>query len=82
MPYIKESAKWDLLHNTRSPETAGELNYAITKLAVEYLNTHGEKYQTYNDIVGAMECAKQELYRRKITDYEIRKSIDNGDVYT
>lgn len=62
-------------------ENCGELNYWITKLVVYYLEQKGECYQTYNDIIGALECAKQELYRRKIIPYENEKIEENGDVY-
>ena len=41
----------------------------------------GEKYQIYNDIIGALECCKQEFYRRKIEEYENLKVKENGDVF-
>lgn len=59
----------------------GILNYTITKLLVEVVARKGETYQTYNDIVGALECAKLEAYRRQIAVYENRKLMENGDVY-
>jgi len=59
----------------------GVLNYVITKLLVEVVARKGETYQTYNDIVGALECAKLEAYRRQIAVYENRKLMENGDVY-
>jgi len=79
MPYIKPEAREAL--TSLSPSSAGELNYSITLLVKEYLETLGESYQTYNDIIGALECAKLELYRRKISGYEDVKIKDNGDVY-
>ncbi len=39
------------------------------------------KYQTYNDILGALEGAKLELYRRQIGPYEETAIKRNGDVY-
>lgn len=63
------------------PSTAGELNYLVTKIFQKFLEHHGESYGTYNSIVGAIECAKLELYRRLIGNYEDTKKQLNGDVY-
>jgi len=35
-----------------------------------------------NAIIGALECAKLELYRRVAAPYEDDKIAENGDVYT
>lgn len=59
----------------------GELNYLITNICLDYLFAHSEKYQIYNDIVGALEAAKLEFYRRQVSDYENEKIKINGDVY-
>ena len=80
MPYIKEDARKEL-GRIRVPVNAGELNYYITTVCKRYLETNGEKYQTYNDIVGALEGCKLELYRRKIGPYEDIKIKENGDVF-
>jgi len=61
--------------------TAGELNYLFTYWIGQYILDKGESYQIYNDILGALEGAKQELYRRKILPYENIKMSQNGDVY-
>ena len=37
-------------------------------------------YQTYNDIVGVLDCAKMEIYRRLVAKYEDAKVEENGDV--
>lgn len=58
--------------------TAGELNYIITKLL---LGTEPESYRDYNELIGVLECCKLELYRRTISVYEDRKKEKNGDVY-
>ncbi|KKN55498.1 hypothetical protein LCGC14_0581730 [marine sediment metagenome] len=80
MPYIDKSRRLHL-DCGHSPKTAGELNYLITMTAVEYLESNGESYQSYNDILGALEGAKLELYRRRIAAYEELKIDQNGDVY-
>jgi len=80
MPYIKQKRRLQIEEGD-TIDTCGELNYAITKLIVDYLENRGEKYQTYNDIIGALEGIKLELYRRKIAPYEDMKKDANGDVY-
>jgi hypothetical protein len=80
MPYIKPEKRADF-SITAVPEDAGELNYAFTFIIKKYLEHHPLKYQTLNDIVGALEGAKLELYRRLIAPYEDEKIKENGDVY-
>lgn len=81
MPYITKDRRDVLSESARIPDTCGELNYLVTMLVRSYLQRKGECYQTYNDIVGALECAKLEVYRRKISLYENLKISENGDVY-
>jgi len=82
MPYIKKERRMDLdWGSTSIPVNAGELNFKITQLITMYLLERVESYETYNDIVGALEGAKLELYRRKIAPYEDKKIKENGDVY-
>ncbi len=80
MPYIKKE-KRIAINNGRIPENAGELNYWITENCRLYAESKGEKYQVYNDIIGALEGVKLELYRRKVSIYEDKKAQENGDVY-
>lgn len=79
MPYIDVQQKENL--KTRGPKNAGELNYAITKLLIEYLADNGLRYQQINDIMGAVHSAASEFYIRVARPYEDEKIIDNGDVY-
>jgi hypothetical protein len=85
MPYINKDDRKLFNHHIfalgNEIDTEGELNYVITKLAKEFLDKHGESYATYNTLIGALECAKLELYRRKIAKYEDGKADLNGDVY-
>jgi hypothetical protein len=64
-----------------SMDKGGDLNYLVTQLCQELLEVKGESYSTYNEIIGALECAKLELYRRKIAGYEDKKIAENGDVW-
>jgi len=63
-------------------ENMGDLNYTITRLCDAYLSTEeGIRYSRLNDLVGALECAKLELYRRVAAPYEDLKAQENGDAY-
>ena len=81
MPYIKKEdrEKWNDV-SFAIPSSAGELNYLITKLCISFA---GDKpnYAKYNEIIGALECCKLEMYRRAIAKYEDEKIKINGDVY-
>lgn len=82
MPYIDQASKDVLEHDAHGPNTVGELNYCITKLLLQYVKTQGgASYTTFNAIVGALECAKLEFYRRMVVPYEETKCKENGDVY-
>lgn len=81
MPYIKDDAKLYLKVNDTWPRVSGELNYQITELIKGYWEFHGPNYQCINDIIGALEGAKLEFYRRIAVPYEDEKIKLNGDVY-
>ncbi len=83
MPYISVEARARLERSLGRPtlDTAGELNYCITRLIERYRERLGTNYQTLNDILGALEGAKQEFYRRVVEPYENTKLALNGDVY-
>lgn len=81
MPYIKIEDRKRLDSGGR-PGTAGELNYLITKLVDNYLGEKGQiRYVHLNEVIGVLECAKLELYRRIAAPYEDRKLAETGDVY-
>lgn len=81
MPYIDPDARPELDGGDRQPENAGELNYAVSRLVDAYLVRRGFRYTTVNEVVGVLECAKLELYRRLAAPYEDGKIEANGDVY-
>ena len=87
MPYIKQEDRDGLdavikAINKFTPANAGQLNYLFTVMAHKYLSQHGKNYQNINDIVGALEGCKLELYRRVASPYEDLKCAENGDVET
>lgn len=59
----------------------GELNYLITMMLKSLIAEHGESYAVYNALIGALECCKQEFYRRKAGLYEDSAVARNGDVW-
>jgi len=80
MPYIDAQSRSAMDAGMR-PENAGELNYLITQLIDQYLG-ESLSYSTLNEVIGVLECAKLELYRRLAAPYEDRKLALNGDAYT
>ncbi len=78
MPYIKPDERNEFARET--PVTIGQLNYAITMLCQDFIGSR-PSYSEYNEIVGVLECAKQEFYRRAMVPYEDEKIKENGDVY-
>ena len=61
------------------PRDAGELNFALTTIVDKYLqNRGGLRYAHINEVVGALECAKLELYRRVAAPYEDQKDEGIG----
>jgi hypothetical protein len=81
MPYVTGEARVRLDQGGR-PQTAGELNYAISRLVDDYLiRKGGLRYEHLNEVAGALECAKLELYRRVVAPYEDRKLAEAGDIY-
>ena len=87
MPYIN-SEKREEIHKKISIDNikalgelkSGELNYLITTI-LDCQLSNGTKYKKINDLIGVLECVKQELYRRIACPYEDNKLIENGDVY-
>lgn len=82
MPYIAKEDR-EILHalGGSNASTPGELNYVFTAVIKNYIKKLGLSYQTCNDILGALEGAKLEFYRRVVAPYENNKIQDNGDVY-
>jgi len=79
MPYIEKKNR----EGARDiPVNAGELSYNLAQTVMDYLERKQESYQTYNDIIGVLECIKLEIYRRCVVPYEESKRSKNGDVFT
>lgn len=63
---------------------AGSINYILTRICGHWLQryalTEGVRYEHFNAVIGALECAKLEFVRRAVAPYEDRKIRENGDV--
>ena len=84
MPYIPTSLRKEV--NREGPWSPGELNYWITNELLEYLARrasldNGQGYAHYSEVVGVLECVKQEFIRRILNPYEDKKIKENGDVF-
>lgn len=73
MPYITIKAR-RRLDQTPDPLDAGELNYVITMLLQNHLAQHGLSYAAINAVLGALEEAKADVYRRVALPYEEHKT--------
>jgi len=90
MPYIKaeKREKFDdhieelidtLTDHGFSNVTIGELNYIISKIVWDIFRK-SPSYTLGNNMVGVLECVKQEFYRRQLSKLEDEKIIENGDI--
>ena len=88
MPYIKNEATRNTISQhmeevVSTINNPGDLNFAITSLITHYWkDVDVSSYVVLNDIMGALECAKAEFYRRVAVPYEEQKLAENGDVYS
>lgn len=93
MPYVKSDRRDNILIKKAFPtgwtkmihldeiKNAGEMNYAVTELILHFFKNSPQNYQAINDVIGALEGAKHEFYRRCAAPYEDEKIQQNGDVY-
>ncbi len=92
MPYIKreerevydpqiEALIEQLTHfGENKPPAVGHVNYVISKLIWGIFEKLGPSYTLGNNLVGVVECVKQEFYRRQLAEYEDEKIKENGDI--
>ena len=89
MPYISKERRDSLYAwvEPLCPLNAGELNYIITKICDEYILSNSPSppselsYRILNEVIGVLECAKQELYRKVVSPKEDRACEKHGEVY-
>lgn len=59
--------------------TSGELNFFISSI-IWTLFEENPSYDKANELIGVLECVKQEFIRRKLSKYEDQKIKENGDI--
>ena len=94
MPYITKQERQKLQEHscydacdiivkevTRNQVTVnrGNLNNILTTIIWRIFDVH-PSYAIANDLIGVLECVKQEFYRRRVAVYEEDKRKLNGDV--
>lgn len=94
MPYINKDKRTELdgsiaklvriLNEIEdNDEVAGCLNYTMSRLIWELSGHKGKGQQRYarmNMVIGAIEAAKLEYYRRIVSPYEDHKIFAEGDI--
>lgn len=87
MPYLIETTR-DRIHDHLCeegtnwyPENAAELNFVTSGFIANFLEHQGVNYANINEMIGALECAKLELYRVLASPYEDMKAEQNGGLY-
>jgi len=91
MPYITKDKRQaidnicnDLFESLlKSPviNTSGDLNYIISSIIDKFIQKQGKNYNNLNNVIGVLECVKQEYYRRVVVPYEETKIEENGDIF-
>jgi hypothetical protein len=84
MPYIKQKERKELERALQTlikkVNNVGKLNYCISRLCNGFLTRGDLNYYGLNQVIGVLECAKLEFYRRKAGPYEDIKILENGDI--
>lgn len=84
MPYIDELERERIDPNipalSETLDNPGNLNYAITRLATQYLLRKGLKYANINEVAGVLQKVLAEFDERVTRPYEIHKQDENGDI--
>jgi len=87
MPYIPTERRDEIDNELTQqgagwqPSNAGDLNWLVTTFIDNMLNEKGIRYAHINEMIGALECCKLELYRRIASPYEDQVKEKNGDAY-
>lgn len=79
MPYVQQDIR-DEIDAGRAPENVGELTYYVFVATLRYLNSAPEKFQHFAEAIAALDCAKEEIRRRRLNPYEDHKRQTEGDI--
>ncbi len=82
MPYIPEVDRYHVpLPRFSEINTAGKLNYLLSRICSLYLKQAGVCYLTLHDVVGVLRDVATEIERRFVGPYEDSKRKQNGEVF-
>ena len=87
MPYIPSTRSREINNELTTigdqfmPQNAGDLNYIVSTFIDNFLVEKGLRYSHINEMIGALDCCKMELYRRIAEPYEDSVIDKNGDAY-
>jgi hypothetical protein len=87
MPYICDDCKDALLENPYdSGGSVGELTFKLTGTIACYLDMRLEEegelfYSDLSEVLAALESAKADFIERVLMPYELKKRLENGDVW-
>lgn len=84
MPYISSTQReWmdaKISELSDAIHTDGELNYAVTRLALSLIYKQGLKYSVLSSVIGTLHLIPVEISRRVVAPYENLKMGEHGDV--
>ncbi len=82
MPYIDPKGRPEFEKHIEAlqPNSAGELNYVLSRICAGYLTRKGKRYANLNEIMGVLSCVAHEFYRRVAAPYEDGKIKESGDI--
>lgn len=84
MPYIqsKDRQRIDpyIAPLTDTLKTVGDLNYAVTRVALQYLENIGMNYSNFSNLIGTLTLIPMEIWRRIGQPYEYMKQQLNDDL--
>ena len=85
MPYIQQDSRinfdeLEICLEEAGIDTAGELQYVIALAIKEFMLGKPHRYQTMNDILGALNGANLEFYRKVVAPYEDLAIEKNGAI--
>jgi len=86
MPYIAQEDRQEFMDFVEAvveiqPKTAGEIQFMIAVIIAEFMKNSDYRYQNMNDVMGALNGANLEFYRRYVAPYEDECIAKNGDVF-
>jgi hypothetical protein len=89
MPYLKSIDRFEIEQDLDTigfsdfvPNNGAHLNFIVCTLVNNYIEKNGLDYAGLQEMIGSLDCAKMEIYRRIAGPYEDKKIKENGDVFS